>query len=183
MQDLLQTLFGCVCGQNPMHTWTPGGQALPSCQRCTGVYAGAFIAALLHLGKRPALTRRFLEVHGLMLLLMLPFGFHWVDQGPVLRGISGVLFGAGVFTFLWLPVRQTGCGLKTDPRPSARVIYAGGLTLASAGVPALSEHGGFLGYGLLLVLTAGGAVALALAAGAAVFLCLARLRRPITAHE
>ena len=183
MQDLLQILFGYVCGQNPEHTWAPGGLALPCCQRCTGLYAGAFFAALLHLWKRPGLTGRFLEVHGLMLVLMLPFGFHWVDQGPVLRGISGVLFGAGVFTFLWLPVRQIGCGLKTGLRPSARVVYAAGLTLAAAGVPALGEHGGFLGNRLLLVLTAGGAVALALAAATAVFLCLACLRRPIAAHE
>ena len=44
MQDLLQTIFGWVCGQNPGHTWAPGGLMLPCCQRCTGLYAGAFFA-------------------------------------------------------------------------------------------------------------------------------------------
>jgi uncharacterized membrane protein len=108
----LHGLFGLVCGQNPDHTWAPGGLALPCCQRCLGLYAGAALAAVLHVFIRPNLTGRFLEVHGAFLLLMVPLGFHWVPQGPVLRTISGLLFGAGVTTFLWLPLAECG-----RPRP------------------------------------------------------------------
>jgi uncharacterized membrane protein len=104
MLDILHQLFGAVCGQDPDHTWAPGGLLLPCCQRCLGLYAGAGIAALLHLRFRPQLTGRFLEAHGGFLLLMAPFGFHWVPQGPVLRTISGLLFGFGTFAFLWLPL-------------------------------------------------------------------------------
>jgi hypothetical protein len=77
---------------------------LPCCQRCTGLYVGAGVAALLHLWLRPKLSGRFLEIHGTFLLAMAPFGFHWAPDGPVLRTLTGVLFGFAVVTFLWLPL-------------------------------------------------------------------------------
>jgi hypothetical protein len=106
MLDILGHWFAAVCSQAPWHTWAPGEIPLPCCQRCTGLYVGAGLAALLHLGLRPRLSGRFLQIHGAFLLLMVPFGFHWVAQGPALRSISGVLFGFGVVTFLWLPLAQ-----------------------------------------------------------------------------
>ncbi len=102
--ELLTSLFALVCGQNPGHTWAPGGVLLPCCQRCAGLYCGAGLALFLHLWLRPRLTANFLYVHGGFLLLMVPFGYHWVPQGPVLRTISGFLFGAGLMTFLWTPM-------------------------------------------------------------------------------
>jgi uncharacterized membrane protein len=102
----LNGLFGLVCGQNPDHTWAPAGVLLPCCHRCLGLYVGAGLALLLHLLLRPKLTGRFLECHGAFLLLMVPLGFHWVPQEPVVRTLSGLLFGAGVATFLWLPVAE-----------------------------------------------------------------------------
>ncbi|MEI8041741.1 MAG: DUF2085 domain-containing protein [Verrucomicrobiota bacterium] len=97
-------LFAVVCGQNPGHTWAPGGMLLPCCQRCTGLYVGAGVAGLLHLWLRPRLSGRFLEIHGAFLIFMVPFGFHWVADGPVLRTVTGVLFGFGVVTCLWLAI-------------------------------------------------------------------------------
>ena len=97
-------LFAAVCGQNPGHTWAPGGMLLPCCQRCTGLYVGAGVAGLLHLWLRPRLSGRFLEIHGAFLIFMVPFGFHWVADGPVLRTVTGVLFGFGVVTCLWLAI-------------------------------------------------------------------------------
>jgi hypothetical protein len=79
---------------------------LPCCQRCAGLYVGAGMAALLHFWVRPKLSGRFLEIHGGFLVVMAPFGFHWVAQGPVLRTLTGVLFGFAVVTFLWLPLSQ-----------------------------------------------------------------------------
>src|ERR1039457_5063438 len=106
MFALLAHWFAAVCGQAPGHTWAPGGILLPCCQRCTGLYVGAGAAALLHLWLRPKLSGRFLEIHGAFLVVMVPFGFHWVAQGSVLRTLPGVLFGFGVVTFLWLPLSQ-----------------------------------------------------------------------------
>jgi len=86
---------GLVCGQNAEHTWAPGEVLLPCCQRCTGLYVGAGVAALLHRWLRPRLSGRFLEMHGAFLVLMVPFGFHWLSQGPALRAAMGVLFVSG----------------------------------------------------------------------------------------
>ena len=125
MLEILSHWFAAVCGQGPGHTWAPGGILLPCCQRCAGLYVGAGVAALLHLALRPKLSGRFLQIHGAFLLTMVPFGFHWVAQGPVLRSLTGVLFGSGVVTFLWLPLGQTllrpsafGLPSALDLRPS-----------------------------------------------------------------
>jgi len=161
MLEILHLIFGAVCGQNPDHTWAPGGFLLPCCQRCLGLYAGAGIAALLHLWLRPRFTGRFLEVHGGFLLLMAPFGFHWLPQGPMLRTITGVLFGFGIFAFLWLPMSrkfadwpsrarpirpclQDRTGARIAPHPSQRntIAYALGLALTAVMVPLLAACGG-----------------------------------------
>jgi len=97
--ETLAQLFGVVCGQNPDHTWMPGGLLLPCCQRCLGLYVGAAVAVGLHGWLRPQLSGRFLEVHGLFLLLMVPFGFHWLPQGALVRTGTGVLFGFGWWPF------------------------------------------------------------------------------------
>ena len=105
MIEILSHFFGAVCGQNLGHTWAPGGVPLPCCQRCTGLYVGAGMAALLHSWLRPKLSGWFLEIHGAFFLMMAPFGFHWVPQEAALRTLTGVLFGFAVVTFLWLPLR------------------------------------------------------------------------------
>ncbi len=106
MLEFLNHLFGCICGQNPDHTWSPGGVLLPFCQRCMGLYVGAFVAAALHLALRPVPTNRWLWLNGGFLLFMVPFGFHWLPQGAVLRTITGVLFGFGLVAFLSLTLRS-----------------------------------------------------------------------------
>lgn len=119
--ELLTNLFALVCGQNPGHTWAPGGVLLPCCQRCAGLYFGAGLALVLHLCVRPRLSANFLYVHGGFLLLMVPFGYHWVPQGPVLRTISGFLFGAGIMAFLRTPIAQKrGVNEKNGVRRSGR---------------------------------------------------------------
>jgi len=128
MLDLLRHVFGWVCGQNPVHTWSPGGELLPVCQRCTGVYTGAFLAALLHWWWRSATAPPWLWLNGTganrgqecprsgvpgprwlwlwlngaFLLFMAPSGFYWIPQNPELRCGSGILFGFGLVAFLWL---------------------------------------------------------------------------------
>jgi uncharacterized membrane protein len=120
MHDLLRHVFGWVCGQNPAHTWSPGGELLPVCQRCTGVYTGALVAALLHLAWRPVPTARWLWLNGAFLLVMVPAGFYWIPQNPELRCASGTLYGFGLVAFLWLtvPHKFTIC-LFRHTRPPA----------------------------------------------------------------
>jgi len=172
MQDLLQSIFGWVCGQDPAHSWAPGGLTLPCCQRCLGLYVGACVAGLLHFAGRPRLSGRFLETHGLMLLMMVPLGFHWVAQGPAVRAVSGVLFGAGVVTFLWLPLSA-----RLPVRVAGRTSrYTAWLAITALAVPLLGEFGGWWAGVSLSALALAGMAALALLVGADVLLGLAWLR-------
>jgi uncharacterized membrane protein len=171
--ELLNHLFALVCGQNPDHTWAPGGLLLPCCQRCTGLYAGAFVAAWLQGWLRPKLTGRFLEIHGLFLLVMVPFGFHWLPQDSIVRTISGALFGFGVLTFLWLPLErgldphahEGSPGIVAPIRTSAFRSWGYGLGLVAtlALLPSLAAFGGeTAAYALAALALGGGVVLLAL---------------------
>jgi uncharacterized membrane protein len=143
----------------------PGGLALPCCQRCLGLYIGACVAVVLHAVLKPKPTARLLKVHGLFLLLMVPFGFHWLPHGELLRTWTGVLFGFGVVTFLWLA-------------PSARFVTADvrrrnevNRSAVRLVTPAASTWGRFArfaectGYWLGLVLTLMAVPALAILGG------------------
>jgi uncharacterized membrane protein len=160
--ELLTRLLAPVCGQNPDHTWAPGGLPLPCCQRCLGLYAGAGVALCLHWWRRPKLSGRFLEAHGAFLLLMLPFGCHWLPQGPVLRALAGVLFGFGVATFLWLPLSGR-VFLREASRPASQRVfgYALALALTLALAPGLGAAGGKPAAYALAGLVLWGALALA----------------------
>src|SRR5574341_551103 len=135
----LSRLFSFVCGQAPEHIWAPEGLWLPMCQRCTGLYVGAAMAVLLHLWQRPRLTRAFLGIHGAFLLLMIPFGYHWLPQGPTSRAVTGVLFGFGVVTFLLLPLadarERSRKHRKHNHAASESGRYFAGLLIALAAVP------------------------------------------------
>ncbi len=96
----LAELFSYVCGQ--VNLWTPGGETLPFCQRCTGLYVGGAYAQGLWLLFRPRPTLRLLGAHALLLLLMIPVGFHLVPQGGELRTLTGQLFAVGLTYFLAL---------------------------------------------------------------------------------
>ena len=166
MLELLSHLFAFVCGQQPDHTWAPGGMLLPLCQRCTGLYTGAAVAAFLHVFAPPKPSSRLLELHGAFLLLMVPFGFHWIPQGPTLRTVTGVLFGFGVLMFLRMPLSfgsgATGLfpGDPTACRCKPRV-YLAVLTVTATVVPWLGRYGGALAGYVLLTLCGVGALALA----------------------
>jgi uncharacterized membrane protein len=162
MLDVLSHLFAAVCGQNPGHTSAPGGIWLPCCQRCTGLYVGAGVAALLHLWLRPKLTGRFLQIHGAFLLAMAPFGLHWVAQGPALRTASGVLFGFAVVTFLWLPLSSRFTFHVSRPGVRSYFLILG-VTLIV--LPVAASVGGTLtGFALSGLIAWGGLALLALIA-------------------
>jgi uncharacterized membrane protein len=163
MTGWLLAIFGLVCAQDPAHSWAPGGVLLPCCQRCTGVYVGAFVALALHVGLRIKSRGWFLPVHGLFLLAMIPLGFHWIPQNDIVRSVSGSLYGAGLVAFLWL---HTG-GLVTRPAPLSAgraALYAVVVGAGAAAVPALGRFGGVAGAWLLAWLALAGLLGLTLLA-------------------
>ncbi len=163
--DLLRHCFSLVCGQNPDHTWCPGGLMLPFCQRCTGLYLGAFVAAGLYWLLRPGLTNRLLWVHGLFLLAMAPLGFHWLPHGPFLRGLSGFYFGAALVTFLVLPLRKPdgNSGVKSGVW-NVNSGYWLGLAITGPALPLVVEGGGRgAAFAMIASATAGALVLGALA--------------------
>ncbi|MCB1126198.1 MAG: DUF2085 domain-containing protein [Verrucomicrobiae bacterium] len=161
MNGGLAEAFSLVCGQNPDHTWIVGGLALPCCERCTGLYAGAACALILHLVFRPQSRDWHWWVHALLLLQMAPFGLHWVEQGAVLRTVSGLLFGFGLVAYLWIaptslikrpfPPCPRGCG------PG----YGLGLVCTVLLVPGLALWGGVLTASVLTCLAVAGALTFA----------------------
>jgi uncharacterized membrane protein len=191
MPELLRHVFGWVCGQDPAHTWSPGDELLPLCQRCTGVYAGAFVAALLHLAWRPLPTPRWLWLNGAFLLSMLPFGFYWIPQNAELRCASGILFGFGLVAFLWLTLPEQSsrssqvneaqteivnrkpqiinvpespsafASLQRDKHVGSYIAFAASLIAVLALTPLLAENGNAIVAGVLMVACTGGALALA----------------------
>ena len=187
MLDFLRHVFGWVCAQNPAHTWSPGGEFLPVCQRCTGVYAGALAAALLHLAWRPAPMPRWLWLNGAFLLFMLPSGYYWIPQNPELRCGSGILFGFGLVAFLWLTLPNTHSGgSRREKAPTeivnrkSQIINLTGLLAALVLVPLLAENGNAAAAVVLTAACTGGALALAALLLANSFFLLRWLARRIT---
>lgn len=104
--DLAAEVFGRLCHQEAGRAWVLGGQALSVCARCTGVYAGAALAALALPAARFTPSRSILWLHGAAMLQMALFGFHLLGpQPPWLRTLSGSLFAMGAVFFLFLPLR------------------------------------------------------------------------------
>jgi uncharacterized membrane protein len=98
--SLLRALFSHICGQG--HCWVLGVQTLPLCQRCIGLYVGAFCGLVLVLIFRARPRAGIYWIHGVFLLLMVPFGFHLIEHGPLLRTFTGALFGFGLVYYLVL---------------------------------------------------------------------------------
>jgi uncharacterized membrane protein len=96
----LSWFFAHICGQ--VHCWQLGGQILPTCQRCTGLYVGGAYALLVWWRFRPRPTPLMVWAHGIMLLVMAPFGFHLVAHGADVRTLTGQLFGFGLAYYMML---------------------------------------------------------------------------------
>ena len=168
MKEILWNVFSLVCGQNPEHTWDLGGGPLSLCQRCLGLYVCGCVCLSLHWALRPRHGLVFIALHGLLLLVAVPFGFHWIQHGPVLRAVTGGLCGFGIGTFLWcVPATVWGFTGKA-PRKGAGGWYGVGFCVALLLLPLAEQFGGTL---------AGWALEGLAAAGVAVFggLCLANL--------
>ena len=161
--DWMHQLFSYVCGQ--VNVWAVGGEALPFCQRCTGLYVGGFYAVLLMALFRPAPSLRLLAIHLVLLVQMVPFGYHLVAQGAILRTVTGQLFAIGLVYCLFLnPLAK----LKGE-RPSLRNRSLPYALAALAGLPALLlaiQFGGPITARVLAVLGLAGLAAYVVLAAA-----------------
>jgi uncharacterized membrane protein len=100
----LHDIFSLVCGQQ--HNWLLCGNTLPFCQRCTGLYVGAVSALSVFLLFRPNPANCMLWTHGILLLVVLPFGYHLVSQTGEIRMLTGQFFAIGLVYYLMLLPRD-----------------------------------------------------------------------------
>ena len=174
--DTLSWLFSHVCGQ--ARCFVVDGAALPVCQRCLGLYAGASLTAgwlvVCRLWRAGLPPRSVIAVNSVMLIAALLGGIHAIDIGPVWRLMCGLWTGHVVM--LWL---VCGAGeLRRLARPAAAsattwgrmatasALAAGPLLAALAcGLPRLLVGGWFVWTGLAAI----GLVCLACATAAAAF--------------
>ena len=182
MAAWLNAVFGLVCGQAAAHTWSPGGVLLPLCERCTGLYGGAASALALHLTLRIRPNARFLQVHGGFLLLMIPLGYHWVPQDALVRTLSGVLFGAGLVSFMWVVPGPCAVAARAPGR-AQWLLYTAGIVCALVVIPASAAWGGRRAWYSLASLATIGLAGLAALALANVGLGAMSLRRPWRARR
>jgi uncharacterized membrane protein len=141
MNSLPTWAFSWICGQDVAHTWAPGGDLLPMCQRCTGFYVGAAIALILMVWSRPQVDSHYRWLHIILVLAMAPFGFHLISHGAVVRTISGQWFGFGVVGLLWLLPGQSFFGRIGRARAGNRLHLVLGL-MSLILVPAFACWGG-----------------------------------------
>jgi len=103
-------LFSLVCSQDAGRSFVIDGQALPFCQRCTGVYIGmglSFAFLLLTRYHKKGLPPRGIVYINIVSLLVMPvFGYHVLDPGALWRMWSGLIFGNAI-AFLLLPAAST----------------------------------------------------------------------------
>jgi uncharacterized membrane protein len=99
-------IFSFLCNQDASRSFEIGGQLLPFCQRCTGVYVGmgiSFVYLLLSDHYKKGLPRSSILYANIASLLIMPvFGFHLLDPGPAWRFWTGLVFGNAI-AFLILP--------------------------------------------------------------------------------
>jgi hypothetical protein len=157
--DLLRILFSNICGQH--NSWILGGVTLPFCQRCTGLYVGAFCAFLFIVFFRPRPGAFLYWLHGIFMLVMFPFGFHLVQHGGLVRTFTGALFAFGLVYYLALNPLSVRIGWKDGRQVWAYLSFIAGaivLLLASvsrggAFVAAVLAGLGALGLAALVFLT------------------------------
>ncbi len=156
--EFLRETFRLVCSQH--NCWAPGGELLPFCQRCTGLYVGVTVAVVLQVLCRPRFTLPLLCGHGLPLLLMVPLGYHWIETGSLVRVMSGQLFAAGLVCYLlFLP---SSCWSPWWDREDRYrwLLYSLGLAVSLPLLQGVIHLGGRPGAILLSVLGGAGLVLL-----------------------
>ncbi len=169
-------LFSFVCGQH--RCFVVDGMPLPLCQRCLGLYVGAFLTAIWLFGfglwRRGLPNWNVLLVHTAALLAAMLGGIHVIDPGPLWRLTCGLWTGhvvmfwlVGAATQLWHLAHSTApAPLDWRRRDTLQCLILPALLPALAlAFPALSKMGWYLwtnvaalGAGVLGVATLMGVV-------------------------
>lgn len=160
--ELFERVFSHICGST--NVWVLGGEALPFCQRCTGLYVGCVIALFTYLAARPKPTPKLLWFHGALLLGMVPFGYHWVAQTAVVRTVTGFLFACGIVYYLLLLPFERFEVVHTERYKATFVLLAAALITLLLAV----SFGGPLLAGAIASVGFFGLVSFGLLAGASV---------------
>lgn len=144
---------------------------MPVCERCLGLYLGALWSLVLVLVLRPLPTRAMLWLHGLAMLSMVPFGYHLVPHGPVVRTVTGFVFGLGMMYYLLL-VPAEMLGRERLARSRSLIPFVALALLPLSLIVLTAQYGSALAGSLLSLLALAGLAATALLAlGNAVALC------------
>ena len=172
----LHQIFSFVCGQT--HVWTVGGQTLPLCQRCTGLYVGAACALGSWAFFRPRATDATLCAHGIALLLMVPFGYHLVPQNGDIRTLTGYVFGFGLVYFLLLIPGRDGARAPAGAGQTPGLYgYVAGFAAGAAAVVLAVHLGGTRTAVILSWISIAGVAALAILSAVNLFLLPGYVRR------
>ena len=144
---------------------------MPVCERCLGLYLGALWSLVLVLALRPLPTKAMLWLHGLAMLSMVPFGYHLVPHGPVVRTVTGFVFGLGMMYYLLLvPAEMLGWERLATNRSLMPFVAVALVPLPV--IVSTAQYGSAVAGSLLSLLAlAGLAVTALLALGNAVALC------------
>jgi len=157
--DLLRHLFSHLCGQ--VNCWHAGAVTSVACQRCTGLYVGALVAAVLFLIFRPRPTSASLWLHGLAMLVIVPFGYHLVPHGTLVRAVTGQLFGYGLAYYLLLvPADRSNLWRLREARGWDNFLYSISLLVAVSLVIVPASSGSALAIILLSYLSFAGLMAI-----------------------
>ncbi len=123
-RTVIMQAFHAVCHQLPERSFHVSGEAMAVCHRCTGIYAGLLMGALLF----PLLARAdaFLWHHSRLLLglSLLPMAVDWTGDAlglfantPVSQATTGLVFG---FAAAYLLAR--GLAGLFAPRPQRATV-------------------------------------------------------------
>ena len=171
--DVLSEIFSQLCGRE--RCFDAGGQALPICQRCLGLYVGAAATALWlavsGIWRRGLPSRPVFLTHLAMLPAGILGGLHVIDAGAAWRVTCGLW--TGHVAALWLfggavalrRLRRAEGQLPWPRRDSLQALAAApALAAMGVAIPRLM----WLGAGLWSVAAAVGGMVLAAAVGAAI---------------
>lgn len=179
--DRLRMLDGGVCAQLPTHSFFFGGQQLPLCARCTGIYTG-FACTTVVLWATGRLRSAQLPgkwaalVLGLCVLVLAEDGFNslFLDLGlphlyqphNLLRLATGLGTGTAMAAFL-IPVANTLVWKSEDVRPSFAslrqlALMLPVLLLAFLAIGTIGSRAAFLLYPIAIFSGTGLVLALAL---------------------
>jgi len=100
--EILTEIFSFFCGRG--RCFVIDGQALPICQRCLGLFCGAFITGMWlwmsGLWRRGLPCRNLALIQIAIILIAMIGGLDWIDPGPRWRMLCGVC--TGHITVYWL---------------------------------------------------------------------------------